>query len=87
MYTSLVINKIHCQAALISGDLEQTFSGCYEKIQSENSTHKEAFGFIYRKDTKTDGQIDTKTIIDIKMNYKALVFVSDRLSLPNSWIM
>ena len=45
------------------------------------------FGFIYRKDPKTDEEINSITRIDVQMNYQVLVFVTDRLSLPNSWIM
>ena len=52
---------------------------------SDNSD--EAFGFIYRQELKKDEKTNLKTSIDVQMNYKALVFVTDRLSLPNSWIM
>ena len=70
---------------MISGHLGQTFSGCYDRIPS---VRDEAFGFIYRKDPKTNNSIYDSTMnIKIEENaYQALVFVTDRLSLPDSWI-
>ena len=72
---------------MIFGHLNQTISGCYEKIPFGATKSDAAFGFVYRRDPETNESIFEKMNINVSIQYQALVFVTDRLSSPDVWIM
>ena len=79
----LYLNK----ASLISGDkITQIISGCLEDPSVRNDGITETIGFIYRKDPNTNENIFSKHNLQLQKKYKALIFVTDRLSSPDIWL-
>ena len=84
------INLFHFylnKASLISGDkITQIISGCLEDPTVRNDGIMETIGFIYRKDPYTNESIFSKHTLPLQKKYKALIFVTDRLSSPDIWL-
>ena len=84
------INLFHFylnKASLISGDkITQIISGFLEDPTVRNDGIMETIGFIYRKDPYTNESIFSKHTLPLQKKYKALIFVTDRLSSPDIWL-
>ena len=75
------------KASLISGEkITQIISGCLEDPRVRNDGITETIGFIYRKDPDTNENIFSKHNLPLQKKYKALIFVTDRLSSPDIWL-
>ena len=65
----------------------KTTNGCYEIAQFNNAQSAPTFGLIYREDPKTGKSIYDVDKIEMPLKYEALIFVTDRVSSPDHWLM
>ena len=68
------------------GNLTTTI-GCYEIAQFNNARSNQTFVLIYREDPKTGKSIYDVDKIEMPLKNTTLIFITDRVSSPDHWLM